>query len=45
MMFSMMSLAVLGSIMAVKAGKKDRAAHVNSLAQRNRERHAKSQEK
>jgi hypothetical protein len=39
-MFGMMGIAVLGSVVAVFAGKRDRAAHVNSLAQRNRDRHA-----
>ena len=45
LMFSVMGLAVLGSIGAVMAGKRDRAAHVNSLPQRNRERHAKAQQR
>lgn len=41
MMFSLIGLTVLGSVMAIRAGKRDRAAHINSLAQKNRERHAK----
>lgn len=45
LMFGMMGLTLLGSVGAVIAGKRDRAARVNSLAQRNRERHAKAQEK
>lgn len=45
MMFTTMGLAVLGSIVAIKAGKKDRAAHVNSLPQQNRARHAKVKER
>lgn len=44
-MFSVMGLTLLGSVGAVIAGKRDRAAQRNSLAQRNRERHAKAQEK
>lgn len=44
LMFTMMGLTVLGSIWAVAAGKRDKAAHVNSLAQRNKERRAKAQQ-
>ena len=44
-MFGMMGLALLGSVGAVVAGKRDRAARVNSLAQRNRDRHARAQGK
>ena len=45
LMFTMIGLTVVGSIFAVRAGKRDRAAHINSLAQRNRERHAKAKER
>lgn len=41
LMFTMMGLTVVGSVIAISLGKKDRAARVNSLPQRNRERHAK----
>lgn len=45
MMFVMMGVSVAGSIVAVMLGKRDRAAHINSLPQRNRERHAKAKTK
>lgn len=45
MMFVMMGVTVVGSIVAVVLGKRDRAAHINSLPQRNRERHAKAKAK
>ena len=45
MMFFMMGVTVAGSIVAIVLGKRDRAAHINSLPQRNRERHAKAKAK
>lgn len=41
LMFTVMGVAVLGSIVAIRSGKKDRAAHINTLPQRNKERHAR----
>ena len=45
LMFGMMGMAVLGSIIAIISGKRDRAANVNTLTQKNQARHAMAAEK
>lgn len=45
MMFGVMAMGVVGSIIAVILGKRDRAAHVGTLRQKNKERHARAAER
>ncbi len=41
LMFTMMGFCILGSAYAIMLGKRDKALHVNSVAQQNAERHAR----
>lgn len=42
LMFLMMGFSVVGSAYAVMLGKRDKAQHINSMAQQNAERHARA---